>query len=196
MRITGGQLKGRRVKSPGSGLRPTQELVREALFSMLGETVRDARFLDLYAGSGAVGIEAWSRGAAHVCWVEKHRATCVQLKQAVHALCGREGQVLQADALSLPRAALTGGPYDIIFADPPYEKPGVESEAGLLLDRIRRAAEASGWIRPGGLLIFEQRSQTAVHPCRAWVPVRDRQYGRTRLLVFRYEPEAGDGDEA
>ena len=105
MRIAGGELRGRSVSAPAAGdVRPTQDAVREAVFSMLANILPGSAFLDLFAGSGCVGIEAWSRGAARVLWVERAPAVVRTLRRNVAALCGEAaGRVLQADALAWTR---------------------------------------------------------------------------------------------
>ncbi|MEI6807548.1 MAG: RsmD family RNA methyltransferase, partial [bacterium] len=132
IRVSGGEIRGRRILTPGDMIRPTQEKVRQALFSCLAEKTPGCRFLDLFAGSGAVGLEAWSRGASFVCWVERDPRVAGVLKQNVASLCvpseGREGKVacdgktrvVMTDAGRFASKAGFDEPFDIIFADPPY----------------------------------------------------------------------------
>lgn len=122
MRITGGLLGGRLIKAPGGPVRPTQERVREALFSIIGDRIVGCRFLDLFAGSGAVGIEAWSRGAAFVCWVEQQPRVCAVLEQNVRELCDARTRILRWNVEPLLKKGLEEPPFDIIFADPPYRQ--------------------------------------------------------------------------
>ena len=121
MRITSGILGGRQIAVPPGPVRPTQDKVRQALFSILGGRVAGCRFLDLYAGSGSVGIEAWSRGADLVTWVELDHRTARVLRQNA-GMCGAGGRVLVGDSLRVLKKGLENCPFDIIFADPPYEK--------------------------------------------------------------------------
>ncbi|MCX7590400.1 MAG: RsmD family RNA methyltransferase, partial [Kiritimatiellae bacterium] len=120
MRVTGGILRGRSVRVPDAGVRPTQDRVRQALFSMLGTRIEGAAFLDLFAGSGVVGIEAWSRGARRVAWGERDRRVLQVLRGNGHALCGLTNNIYPMDVEQFLSGTLVSGPYDIIFADPPY----------------------------------------------------------------------------
>ena len=136
---------GRRIKAPDGAVRPTQDRVREALFSMLGDRVPGCRFLDLFAGSGAVGIEAWSRGAAFVCWIEAHPRVCAVLKKNVSDLCDGRTRVLRCNAEPFLKKWLEEEPFHIIFADPPYQR---QPHEGLLAyrsgSRRRRTQERDG----------------------------------------------------
>ena len=121
MRIIAGQLKGRRLTSPGwSGLRPTSDKLRETLFNVLGPSVAGARVLDGYSGTGAVGIEALSRGAAHVTFVD-HDRRAADLVQANLLHCGVKERyaIIRVDFAGVA-ARLDQDPFDIIFLDPPY----------------------------------------------------------------------------
>ena len=191
MRITGGALSGRLVRAPSGPVRPTQDKVRLALFSILGARVAEARFLDLFAGSGAVGLDAWSRGAAAVCWVEADRRVARGLHANVRALCGPEAvadgraRVIQGDVFRcLPPAG--GAEFDIVFADPPYDVTGEHQWAARLAARMTD----HGTMAPDGLMILEQsrREATALPP--AWECVADRTYGETRLRLLRRPPAA------
>lgn len=161
MRIIGGRFRGRAMTPLGKGddaarLRPTSDRVREALFNVLAHgtypEIEGARVLDLFAGSGALGLEALSRGADHVSFVEKGRigagiiAKNIELFQVVD-----EVSLLKRDALK--PGALTGEPYDIAFADPPYGK-------GLGLAALA-AWGAAGWLKPGALLVLEEGAEVA-----------------------------------
>ncbi|MBI3987315.1 MAG: RsmD family RNA methyltransferase, partial [Lentisphaerae bacterium] len=143
MRITGGVLGGRRLRVPSGPVRPTQDRVREALFSSLAAFIPGARVLDLFAGSGAVGLEALSRGAAFVCWVESNRRVFAVLHENIRTLAGDAsarmgpkedagglppgidpavaGLVLR-EALDFLSAAPPEAPFDLVFADPPYDR--------------------------------------------------------------------------
>ena len=191
MRITGGDLRGRQVHVPKGDVRPTQDRVRAALFNIIGARVAGARFLDLFAGSGAVGLEAWSRGAASVCWVESHRRTLMVLKRNIEELCGAEGQVLGADVRVFLKKGLAPGPYDVIFCDPPYEKGGrgrAPRRPDLAwLPLILREVRGAGALALGGLLVMEQASDEPGAGEEGWVQSDDRLYGGTRLRFFRQE---------
>ncbi len=190
MRITGGKLRGRRVRVVGSGVRPTQEMVREALFSMIAQQVVGCRFLDLFAGSGAVGLGAWSRGAALVQWVESGRRALPVLKQNVRELCEENGRVWGGDVAGFLRKAAGDTEFDVIFADPPYatQGRGDRRSAGkrrewsrLLLTTLGKG----GVLAPGGLFVMEQRADEALCEHVGWELVKDRRYGEARLRFFR-----------
>jgi len=181
MRVTGGTLRGRTIRMPAGRVRPTQDRIREALFSILGETVQGAAFLDLYAGSGAVGIEAWSRGAEPVCWVESGRRTVPVLKHNVGQLCGSEDGVWCVDALNFLRKGLAGLPFNIIFADPPYGRKGHDR----LAERIMEASEAGDALVPGGMLVMEQSRDEPAGQRDGWTRTDERKYGDTALRFFR-----------
>lgn len=192
MRISGGECKGRRLRAPKSGLRPTQDQVREALFSMLADRLPECRFLDLYAGSGAVGLEALSRGAARVCWVESHAGTLRVLKTNIAELGLSGGQPVKGDVLRVDLSRLPGAPFDVIFADPPYATPQCAEEGGYapdpslvtLMERIERGATLAS----DGYLILEQAKRSGVIAREGWSLLRDRTYGMARILVYSYQP--------
>ena len=121
IRIIAGEFKGRRLKTPAGGkVRPTADRVREAWFSILQRDIRGARVLDLFAGSGALGLEALSRGAASVEFVEVHRTSLAALQANVAALkVGDRAAIRRMDALKFAEG-LRPGQYDVAFADPPY----------------------------------------------------------------------------
>ena len=178
-RIIGGAAGGRRIATPkGVQTRPTSDRVREALFSALESwagSLHDLRFLDLYAGSGAIGLEAWSRGAAAVTLVESDRRTAALVASNARGLGFAEAEVIAASASSVlagrPRAA-----YDVVFGDPPYPL----DEEALAHDLALLAA--NGWLAPGGLVVVERatRSPEPVWPAGVAL-LREKKYGETRL---------------
>lgn len=181
MRITGGVHRGRPLKVPdGLEVRPTQDRVREALFNILMHDVRGSKFLDLFAGCGSVGLEALSRGAASVTLVEadrRHvaciRGNCDTLKVAP--------EIVQGDAYAFVSSYVQSrGSFDIVFADPPYAL-GEETGYAELLDTL---AERDV-VRPGGLFIAETVARQRPEARSGWELCRDREYGKTRLAVWR-----------
>ena len=120
MRITGGKLKGRKIQvPPGRDLRPSTDKIRAAVFSVLGDDIKDARVADLFCGSGAFGLEALSRGAAYALFVDSSRQAAACVKKNIISLdLGGCTDILTTDALHIRSAALKG--ISIIFADPPY----------------------------------------------------------------------------
>ncbi len=190
MRITGGVLGGRRLVVPKSGVRPTQDRVREACFSSLGPTIVDARVLDLFAGSGANGIEAWSRGAGEVVWVESHPSTYEVMKSNVQSLCGTEsaGACRRGDVFTLLKqddgGRVFGAPFDFILADPPYERHSPTSDA----ERFLTLLASTNWLKEDGLLVFEQRATNPIISHPAWGVVREKKYGEARLIYYKRAP--------
>ncbi len=179
MRITGGEFRGRLVKVPrGERVRPTQDRVREALFSMLATEVVGARFLDLYAGSGAVGLEALSRGAAEVTWIEMDKGTCRVARENIARIADKPLPVVCGRVENWIRA---GGPkeaYDIVFADPPYAEASPE-----WLDGLATMLRDGETVAPHGLLAIELPRHAQVSAWNGWQSLRDRVYGHTRLLI-------------
>jgi 16S rRNA (guanine966-N2)-methyltransferase len=186
MRITGGEWRGRRLKAPRAGVRPTQDRVREALFSILGARTAEARVLDLFAGSGSVGLEALSRGAGAACWIEADRRTADVLRANVAALgAAGLGRVVCRDVYRALVAGGAGGAYDLVYADPPY---AAAVEAAARRVRLLEAVAAAGALCPGGWCVLEEAAgrgavaDGAVLPA-GWRSVTDRAYGTTRLLI-------------
>ena len=181
MKIAGGTFRGRPLAVPrGDEVRPTQDRVREALFNMLQGVVAGAQFLDLFAGSGAVGLEALSRGAAGVTFVEAAPRHLACLARNVASLgVGAQARCVHADVyawLDRPSPA----PFDIVFADPPYALGVARTYAGVLT-----ALAARGYVAPGGLFVAEMTRTQQPDVAPAWEVCRDRVYGQTRLVVYR-----------
>jgi len=173
MRIVAGQFRGRRLQAPhGTSVRPTSDRVREALFSILGD-ISGLRVLDLFAGSGALGIEALSRGAASATLVENDRAAVDALRANLAPLGAANAQVVRADALRW----LDGrrGPYDLVFLDPPY------SEARKLAEPLSQKLSAA--LSPEALIVSESDKRD---PLMLAFPLEDeRAYGNTRIAIHR-----------
>jgi 16S rRNA (guanine966-N2)-methyltransferase len=185
-RIVAGVAGGRRLTVPPRGTRPTAERVREALFSALDAAMDldGAAVLDLYAGSGALGLEALSRGAARAVFVESERAALAVLRRNVDA-------VGVAGALVVPgrvRTVLEAGPPDerpceLVLADPPYAVSDRELRA--VLD----AVVGRGWTRPGTIVVVERASRSsAPHWPAPLEALRSKRYGDTELHWARHEP--------
>ncbi|QNN52099.1 16S rRNA (guanine(966)-N(2))-methyltransferase RsmD [Nocardioides mesophilus] len=178
-RIIGGSAGGRRIRTPqGENTRPTSDRVREALFSSLEAelgSVAGLRFLDLYAGSGAVGLEAVSRGAGMLTSVEQDRRTATLVRDNARNLGFRSVEVVAA-AVRRTLQAPPRAPYDVVFSDPPYALSAAEVEADL------GALVAHGWLAPEAVVVVE-RSVRGVAP--TWpdglFAGRSRRYGETVL---------------
>lgn len=181
-RIIGGSAGGRRLKTPpGDGTRPTSDRVREALFSAIESqlgTLVGHSVLDLYAGSGAVALEALSRGAASATAVESDRrvARLVSVNASDLALSLN----VVARAVEKVVAEPARDPFDVVFADPPY--PLTEAELASVLEGLDR----NGWVASGSLVIIE-RSSRSPQPSvpDGWEILRDRRYGETVLWYVR-----------
>ena len=187
-RIIAGEHGGRKLSAPaGAQTRPTADRVREAFFSAL-ETMTPlagARFADLYAGSGAVGLEALSRGASHALLVEsdaraarviRDNIVTLRLEPAARLVTGRVAQVLESPP--------EGGPYDVVFADPPYALTDDE------VAEVQRALVANDWLAEDAVVVFERSTRTAVRgQPLSWVDGvtadRSRRYGETTLWYGR-----------
>jgi 16S rRNA (guanine966-N2)-methyltransferase len=191
MRVTGGVLGSRSLMVPRSGVRPTQDRVRAALFSILANRIPGCRFLDLFAGSGAVGLDAWSRGAAVVWWVESHPRVLAVLRANVAALCGGDrAKVCGMDAIRFVKECPAGAPFDVIYCDPPY---GRGSDAGRV-PAVMRLLDVSNVLAVNGIVVVEQASDEPDACCEGWVKADERRYGGTRIgfLVRSRSMEAGD----
>lgn len=178
-RIIGGDAGGRRLRTPqGAGTRPTSDRVREALFSAIDSalgSLHGLRFLDLYAGSGAVGLEARSRGAGVVTLVEQDRRTAAVIRDNVRTLGLTQVEVLvSAVARIVERAPRT--PYDVVFLDPPYAVPAGD------VDAVLRALAELGWLTPDALVVAERPSRGPEPTWPAGLSAgRQRKYGETTL---------------
>lgn len=177
MRIIAGQWRGRPLVAPaGQGTRPTADRTRETLFSMLVSRLgsfQGLRVADLYAGSGALGLEALSRGAAQATFVENDPAALTAIRANLLAYNANDRADVQP--LSATRLAQTQ-PFDLVFADPPYA-PG---SGTAVVEQVRRA----GWLGPGGWLAIETEARDSVEP-GAWTLDAERRVGRARLTLIR-----------
>jgi 16S rRNA (guanine966-N2)-methyltransferase len=176
VRIVAGSRKGHRIDAPkGVVTRPTGDRVREAVFSIVG-SVAGARVLDLFAGSGALGLEALSRGAAHADFVERDAGACRVLARNVEKLGLREGaEIVRRDAeRALRDAARSGRRYDLVLVDAPYE------DWGALEPRLGEPLAAV--VADGGLVVVE--TAAGVEPALPLDLVTTRRYGSARITVF------------
>lgn len=181
-RIIGGSAGGRRLKTPpGEGTRPTSDRVREALFSALESqlgSLGGRTFLDLYAGSGAVALEALSRGAQAATAVESDR----RVARLISANAAELGMQVTVIARPVEKVAAETAPeaFDVVFADPPY-RLGEDELASTLAD-----LDARGWVAPGSLVIVERSARSPQPGWPAgWETLRERRYGETVLWYVR-----------
>jgi 16S rRNA (guanine966-N2)-methyltransferase len=187
MRVIAGRLGSRRLRAAPKGVRPTGDRVRESLFAALGD-VEGARVLDLFAGTGALGIEALSRGAGYAVFVERARASLAVLRGNLADLeLGATSQVLPIDA-QRALALLAGRHecFDLILVDPPYD-------AGLgapVLESLLRLE----LVAPGGSVVVERAKRNPLEPVEGWLRQRERTYGDTVLVQLRPDPAFGCPD--
>lgn len=183
-RIVAGTAGGRRLRVPPSGTRPTSDRVREALFSMLCARMDfdGIRVLDLYAGSGALGLEALSRGASHALLVESDRKAAAVIRGNITDL-GLPGSELRLGTVSSVLATPPPEPYDLILSDPPYALDTTRITADLT------ALTTNNWLHPDALVVLERATRS---PETSWPtsfsPHRPRRYGETRIESGVYEP--------
>lgn len=178
MRIIAGAYKGRRLKAPTwDGLRPTSDKLRETLFNVLALRVPDARVLDGFAGTGAVGLEALSRGAAQVTFIEKDRRAAALVRENLAAAGVDEGSyTIECSDIRLAlRRMPADRRFDLIFLDPPYALDGI--------DEI--LAEAAGHLAPDGLLVLERATRREPDVPPSLVRVRDIRSGDSSLTLLR-----------
>jgi 16S rRNA (guanine966-N2)-methyltransferase len=183
MRIVAGKHRGRRIVTPaGDIVRPTSERAREALFNILAHgrfapapIFEDARVLDVFAGTGAFGLEALSRGARFATFIEKDRDAREALAANIKAL-GESGRtrLLAVDATLPPRA---DGSYNLVFLDPPYR-------SGLAAPALEALAR-TGWLSPDALVIVELAARSGFEPPAGFETLEERRYGAGRLVFLR-----------
>ncbi len=188
MRIIGGTVRGRTLFTPrGMATRPTQDAVRESLFNILRAAVPDARVLDLFAGTGALALEALSRGAGDAVLVDRGQEAMQAVRRNV-AHTGFEGQclcLLSDWQAALKRLAAQERRFDLVFLDPPYDTIDIMT--------VLSTVAASGVLAPEALLVAEHRARTAVAPEPPLAAVDQRRYGDTTVTIIRWE--GGDPHE-
>lgn len=180
IRVIGGAMRGRRWRFPDiPDIRPTPDRVRETVFNWLGTRVIGARCLDLFAGSGALGLESLSRGASGVVFVEQHAAIVRALDAVVAEWKVQGAEVVRADAFSYLRG--TAQPFDIVFLDPPFAA-GLLAPAATLL-------EERGWLAPNGLIYLEcaARGPRPALP-EAWKELKAKQAGEVGYHLLARNP--------
>ena len=183
MRVIGGIARGRRIRAPrGRQTRPTSDYLREVLFDLLTQQVSGRTFLDLYAGTGAVGIEALSRGAARAVFVESARSALAMLRQNLEVFGFLDrSEVVPMEVLQfLRRAASESRRFDLIFLDPPYQR--VDAAAALV------SIVSTGLLAPEGIAVLERSIQASPIPTPdALVRVREVRHGDSILQLYRWE---------
>lgn len=181
MRVTGGQARGLHLLTEAAGVRPAMDRVRAALFSIVGQDLSECRVLDLYAGSGAYGMEALSRGAREVVFVESNRSAIRDLEQNMARLKLPGGVVLPGSVESvIPRLQ---GLFDLIIADPPYDRSQPGSFG--VYDHLLRDPWLPQRIQPQGTLVLETPGEWDAHGTDSWDLLDFRCYGKTGLAFYR-----------
>ena len=184
MRIISGRFRSRSIKAPrGRAFRPTTDRVRESLFNVLGEKTQNAKVLDLYAGSGSLGLEALSRGAAEALFIDDSRSsTDAVLKNLEDLELESKSRVVNGDALHELRAmAKNGFIFDLIFLDPPYSINVIE-----LREVFQELTKCLG---PSGLIVFESGAELSEAPVESLRVIDKRKYGITRVYFFKKKTE-------
>jgi 16S rRNA (guanine966-N2)-methyltransferase len=180
MRVIAGTLKGRRLESPSwDGLRPTSDKLRETLFNVLALRIAGARVLDGYAGTGAVGIEALSRGAAQVAFVDQDRRACALIRQNLERCGITDGYAIIQTTVLKAIERLRGEPaFDVILLDPPY--------ATDIQDALQHVGEI---VKPDGIVVLEhaRKSESPVAPGRL-VRTREMRSGDSALAFYTCQP--------
>ena len=176
LRIIAGSMRGRRIQFSAAGVRPTGDRVRETLFNWLAGRVTNARCLDLFAGSGALGIEALSRGAAEVVFVEQDALAARELRANLTELDCAHGKVVRGDAWRQPLDAF--GPFDVVFLDPPFD----DSQSADLCKLL----ETTGCLAPEALVYVEVARKTALPDLPAgWDVLRENTAGQVRYALLQ-----------
>jgi 16S rRNA (guanine966-N2)-methyltransferase len=181
MRVIAGSAGGVRLAVPKRCVRPTMDRVKAAIFSSLGDAVIGARVLDLFAGSGALGIEALSRGATSVIFVENGRQSAEVIEENL-TRTKLKGRILAQDVFDFLRHTSNAEKFDIIFADPPYEKmQRSESNVEKLLNNER----LPHLLKVDGIFVLEERPNETVSGLKLWRVIRQKHYGTTEVLFLR-----------
>ena len=184
MRITGGEARGRRLRAPRSGrVRPTADKVRQAVFNILEARypIESTRLLDLFAGSGALGLDALSRGAAHVVFVEQNAAACGTIRANLERSgFGPRARVIRGDLPRALRTVAAAEPYDGAFLDPPYGRD--------LCDATLRELGDGRWLSSGAWVVAEHAKEDAVEDGYGGLHRKMlRSYGHTAISLFTFD---------
>jgi 16S rRNA (guanine966-N2)-methyltransferase len=186
MRIVAGRFRGRAIAAPNDeAVRPTSDRVRESLFNILehgieGFSLSGARVIDLFAGTGALGLEALSRGARFCLFIDEAVAARALIRTNIELLqLTGETRIFRRDATSMGPAG-TMVPFGLAFLDPPYGKG--------LAERALTALADGGWLEPGAVVVGEERANVEIALPRSFAEIDRRAYGDTQIVIARYEP--------
>ena len=188
MRVIAGTAGGLHLDVPKTSVRPTMDRVKAAIFSSLGDQIIGARVLDLFAGTGALGIEALSRGADSALFVEENTAAVATIERNLNRT-KLEGRVRKQEVFTFLESAAIE-PFRVIFADPPYEKTSSGGEfTRMLLEHPRLSA----MLEPSGIFILEKRPDETVPAAPLWEVARARRYGATEVLFLQHAANTSAG---
>lgn len=186
LRIIGGRWRGRKLNFPEvAGLRPTGDRIRETLFNWLAPSISGARCLDLFAGSGALSLEALSRGAEEAVMLENHPAAAAQLRQNLALLKSDKGKLITEDSLAwLSRAAPESKGFDVVFVDPPFQQN--------LWQRALDALHQNHWLAPGAAIYIESGRDIPYQTPQSWNLHRDKQAGQVCYRLYLVTDPSAD----
>jgi 16S rRNA (guanine966-N2)-methyltransferase len=186
LRIIGGEWRGRRFRfSARADIRPTPDRVRETLFNWLREHIAGARCLDLFAGSGALGLEALSRGAAHVQFVDSDPAAVEDLRARLTEWGVRDGSVVRMDVMRYLRLKPEG--FDVVFVDPPF--------TAALLGPSAKLLEEHGWLNPGALIYLECAARSALPALpHTWTVLKEKRAGEVGYYLLQKNDSGGTNE--
>ena len=184
MRVIAGSAGGIHLTVPQRGVRPTMDRVKAAIFSSLADQVIGASVLDLFAGSGGLGIEALSRGAVAVLFVEEDRQSIAAIEKNL-AKTKLRGRVRQQDVFEFLRRSSFAEKFRIIFADPPYEKT---KSGKRFTEKLLANAALAQLLEPGGVFVLEKRPAERIPDTELWNVIRAKTYGATEALFLRHAP--------
>jgi len=180
MRVIAGSAGGVRLAVPKRGVRPTMDRVKAAIFSSLGELIIGARVLDLFAGSGALGIEALSRGAASVIFVENDRQSAEAIEKNL-AKTKLKGRVRRQNVFDFLRQRSNAEKFQVVFADPPYEKTHRgESDT----EKLLKNESLPQLLEPTGIFVLEKQPGESLGETKLWRVIRKKRYGATEVLFL------------
>lgn len=180
MRVIAGSAGGIQLEVPKQGVRPTMDRVKAAIFSSLADQVVQARVLDLFAGTGALGIEALSRGAASVLFVDQDRHSIATIEKNL-ARAKLEGRTRQQDVFEFLQRSPRHGRFDLIMADPPYEQT---KEGERFTDKLLVDESLVGLLEPKGVFVLEKRPSERLPQSPFWKVSRRKTYGATEVLFL------------
>jgi 16S rRNA (guanine966-N2)-methyltransferase len=182
MRVIAGLAGGIQLDVPKQGVRPTMDRVKAAIFSSLADLVMEARVLDLFAGTGSLGIEALSRGAASVLFVDHDRQAIATIEKNL-ARTKLQGRARQQDVFEFLKRSDIAGVFDIIMADPPYEQT---ADGERFTEKLLTNTSLPRLLQPGGLFVLEKRPAEEVKETELWSITRRKTYGATEVLFLTH----------